>query len=1431
MFMKSLFLKIALFFSLVCFSQTVSIDNTTYSADGLVEVLLNGSCIDFENASLSSNQSVAYFSRNNSNFPIEEGIVIRSGNILDTQGIYTGNNLGSTTVNGGNDSFLQSLSDSSSGTNEAITDLAYLQFDFTSISDSFNFNFLFASNEYGQYQCLSNDIFAFELIDLTTNSITNLAVIPDTSIPVSVKTIKSSTYNNTCSSTNPSLFGVYNVNNPASSVINMRGYTIKLSVASQIIPNHSYKLRMVVADYFSTNYDSAVFIEAGSFTTNFDLGDDRVICAGDEFLLDTELDNTYTFQWFKNNVLIQGESSASYTVTEPGVYKVIIDKGTCHIEDTVIFSPLAVNSPKNLYQCNSGATEYSFDLTQNDVGYLGLDEDLYQVFYYDSQQNAEQNNPIDQNELDNYLSDGQTIYIKVFDVSNDLFCETIYSFNLIINDVIVAGTDITDDTCEDQDGISYDLSQNNDAVIDGQTGSYLITYYTSEANAISGTNSISQNVTIASGTQTITYWIRIEDTTNPSCFDVTSVEITINPQPIVDSIDDIVECTEAYLPEIVNGYYYTGPDGTGTNLGQGGSGTYVDEEGVYYIFAGPDENGCTNETTFTVTLLDKYEPANDYCGRFTVPGAPMGIGGFYTDFGGPNGNGTPILPGTVFTNTTNTTIIQPIYYYSEIEGVVCTDKQFDILIHPTPIVDNLPDVTYCDSYVLEPIANGSYYTGPNGTGSQLAAGTAITSTRTIYIYNQISHVNSNGSTGTCSNQSYFRVNIVNVNQFTDKYSCESYMLPYIYFGGYFDQPGGQGNPINPAIPITTSQIVYYYAQTTEMPNCTETLNYNITIFDKPDVDEIPDGNYCGEFILPELTNGRYYKLPGGPNVFGQQEVVSPDNVIEIGGENPPGTYYVYNQEVHTLSTGGQIVCSNEHAFTITIQPFPGLDQAININECGPYSLPQPTLGNYYTAPDGPYGTGQIVDPNTVYSTTETFYLYYVDPNTGCTIDKEFQRLYKGINLPDFPDVTRCDSYMLPALTNPTPNPEVINYVKYYFNSGGDPVDEIDFANYVFTPNNTPQTVYVYGINKDNHLALCVEEKSFVVTVLETPDLSVYNYGDLDGQNYCGDFTLPTLPSGNFNINYYSQQGGNQADLINPNDYLFAVAPDTQSETYNIWVYAEASGYDESTDTVTKCTDETSFQFSVFPRPTFEVEGGIICVDPETDQTIRSLMLQADLDPNEYNIEWYLNDVLMGTGLSYEATEAGTYIAMPVKFSTELPPDCNYEPEEVVVEQSSKAFAHVEVTFPFENIANAVVIIDGGYGNYIYQLDDGDFQDSNQFDNLSSGDHIVTIIDTFGYCGNYVLTFTVIKYPNYFTPNDDGYNDTWNIWDLRSEHPESIISIFDRYGKFLKQISPLGKGWDGTYNGKKLPSTDYWFTVEYNYKGEQRTFRSHFTLKR
>nr|WP_291128526.1 T9SS type B sorting domain-containing protein [Flavobacterium sp. UBA7682] len=56
-------------------------------------------------------------------------------------------------------------------------------------------------------------------------------------------------------------------------------------------------------------------------------------------------------------------------------------------------------------------------------------------------------------------------------------------------------------------------------------------------------------------------------------------------------------------------------------------------------------------------------------------------------------------------------------------------------------------------------------------------------------------------------------------------------------------------------------------------------------------------------------------------------------------------------------------------------------------------------------------------------------------------------------------------------------------------------------------------------------------------------------------------------------------------------------------------------------------------------------------------------------------------------------------------------------------------------------------------------------------------------------------------------------------------------MFDRYGKLLKQISSAGDGWDGTYNGQPLPSTDYWFTVDYPEQGGMKQFKAHFSLKR
>jgi gliding motility-associated-like protein len=149
-----------------------------------------------------------------------------------------------------------------------------------------------------------------------------------------------------------------------------------------------------------------------------------------------------------------------------------------------------------------------------------------------------------------------------------------------------------------------------------------------------------------------------------------------------------------------------------------------------------------------------------------------------------------------------------------------------------------------------------------------------------------------------------------------------------------------------------------------------------------------------------------------------------------------------------------------------------------------------------------------------------------------------------------------------------------------------------------------------------------------------------------------------------------------------------------------------------------------------------------------------------------------------------------------------------------------------------------VNIINGLGNYVYQLQypDGslsEVQTSNQFTNLASGTYFVNIFDTLGECSpTRIGPIYIVNYPKFFTPNGDNFNDFWNIWDL-SNQTDADISIFDRYGKLITQLSPAIGGWDGKLNGQDLPSTDYWFSVEYYPQNstEKQLFRAHFSLIR
>lgn len=145
-------------------------------------------------------------------------------------------------------------------------------------------------------------------------------------------------------------------------------------------------------------------------------------------------------------------------------------------------------------------------------------------------------------------------------------------------------------------------------------------------------------------------------------------------------------------------------------------------------------------------------------------------------------------------------------------------------------------------------------------------------------------------------------------------------------------------------------------------------------------------------------------------------------------------------------------------------------------------------------------------------------------------------------------------------------------------------------------------------------------------------------------------------------------------------------------------------------------------------------------------------------------------------------------------------------------------------------SNIITVVVSGSGNYEYALNNinGPYQSSNRFENVPPGLHTVYIRDL-NNCSIAERSISVIGFLKFFTPNNDSTFDTWQVIGIsRDFQPNTTIFIFDRYGKLLKQLDPLGPGWNGTFNGQLLPASDYWYRVTLE---DGRVFRGHFALVR
>lgn len=212
------------------------------------------------------------------------------------------------------------------------------------------------------------------------------------------------------------------------------------------------------------------------------------------------------------------------------------------------------------------------------------------------------------------------------------------------------------------------------------------------------------------------------------------------------------------------------------------------------------------------------------------------------------------------------------------------------------------------------------------------------------------------------------------------------------------------------------------------------------------------------------------------------------------------------------------------------------------------------------------------------------------------------------------------------------------------------------------------------------------------------------------------------------------------------------------------------------------------------------------------------------DPNDYTYVWSNGQ----TTNEIEINEVGNYTVTVINSI-----GCSNQ-RTITVESSNIATIDNVIVVDGETY-NTVTIEASGEGIYNYGLFNNqggayiNFQENNILENVYPGIYTLAVRDVKNNCGIVEQTISVIGFPQYFTPNNDGHHDTWQVLGVSTQfQPQTKIKIFNRYGKLLKELSPIGPGWDGTFNGNILPNDDYWFSAQLE---DGREFIDHFTLKR
>jgi gliding motility-associated-like protein len=1079
-----------------------------------------------------------------------------------------------------------------------------------------------------------------------------------------------------------------------------------------------------------------------------------------------------------------------------------------------------------------------FDLTQMEPAILANETTPsdFTVTYYQTQNDADnQTNPITVPAA--YTSNGlnQTIYVVVEGL-NGCLGET--SFELIVNPLPTVNPPSALELCDyNNPGDEQEAFNLNDATLEitGGDNSIDVTYYETQADADAGSNPLSSPYTNTVNNQTI-YIRSVDQDTGCSVTQGYTLTLVVNPLPSPQvPVDPLLVCDadndgfaefdlDAQIPIITNGevnvvitYHITQANAdAGSNpidttqpygivSGNGVqtlyvratnslTGCYVVEVLELEVVSTPEIGTledlfvCDDATADGFAIFDLTVNTTNVIGNQNP--ADVTVTYYETQADAAAGTNAIAVP-SMYTNNMNP---QRIFVRIENNATGCidtfdtaNDNSFWIEVEENPDVMDPTNLQLCDDdYATNPVP-----------------------------------------------QNIFNLTVKEGEISGQNFPPSSYEFTYYANNADYQAGTAIGDPTAYENQSNPQTIIVEVVDTTTEGMCASTVNLTIEVLPLPspseddqdvlrleECDDDNDGIAATGFDLTQSGD----QISAGENVV--LTYYTTENAAEDGDTTAPE--YIADPTDYTNDPSLNI--TNADGLSVQVI-YVRIDSNVNGNFCFVVVsfeidvVPAPVLNDiepfgYILCEDGNTGTATIFLEDIAENVYDATLDFDGDPNTA------------------------ADTSVLIPLLDQTENEDldINNYtISYHFTEVGAETDTAEVPNGYQASSGESFFIRIeykdtgcYNTDAIGEVVITVEERPSIddVDILEQL-CSDEQGGDsvtIDLTQYNGQIN-PGTPA-NTQVVYYATMddymSGNSIDPSQLNAYTTIENPQT--------IIAEVI------DTVTLCESElfATIEIEIGESPIIDIssyDGTVLCEDLDPNTPVvggdyNSVTIETGLSTTQYDFEWTQDgSTLMETGPSLTVSEPGTYevtVTDPLTgcASTSSATFASGNPPEFTVESTTLGF-NGEHALLISNVTGA--------GDYEFSVDNGPWialgaDGTLTLDGLSGGVHEVRGRDRNG-CGITLNEVFFIDYPKFFTPNQDGYNDTWNIQGI-SNQLDAKIYIFDRYGKLLKQLSPSSEGWDGTFNGNLMPSNDYWFRVEYtDIDGTRKEFKANFTLKR